>query len=88
MALPLKDFPLAINPHSHKVLQRIASNRGIHLNELGREIIDAYVRKVIHDAKIILGQDDDNPSETESDRLRTESHRIERNAPEKRRGGE
>jgi coenzyme F420-reducing hydrogenase alpha subunit len=77
MALPLKSLPLEIRQHTHKVLDRIASNRGITLRELGREIIEAYVAKAVHDAKVVLGQDDDNEAEADSgvvSRNRPESH--------------
>lgn len=77
MTLPLKSLPLEIRQHTHKVLDRIATNRGITLRELGREIIEAYVAKAVHDAKVVLGQDDENEDETDSDvasRNRTESH--------------
>ena len=77
MALPLKSLPLEVRQHTHKVLSRIADNRGITLRELGREIIEAYVAKAVHDAKVVLGQDDDNDAETDSGvsrRNRTESH--------------
>jgi coenzyme F420-reducing hydrogenase alpha subunit len=76
MSLPLKSLPLEIRQHTHKVLDRISRNRGITLRELGREIIEAYVKDAIHDAKVVLGQDGDNDDETESDgvsRNRTES---------------
>lgn len=66
MSLPLKSLPLEVRQHTHTVLDRIASNRGITLRELGREIIESYVAKAIHDAKVVLGQDDDNELETES----------------------
>lgn len=66
MALPLKDFRPAIRPHTHKVLTRIAAARGVSMQELGREIIEEYVAKAIHDAKVVLGQDDDNAVETDS----------------------
>lgn len=75
MALPLKSLPLEVRQHTHKVLDRIASNRGITLRELGREIIESYVGKAVHDAKVVLGQDDDNEEQLELDvvsRNRTE----------------
>lgn len=77
MTLPLKSLPLEVRQHTHNVLSRIAANRGITLRELGREIIEAYVAKAIHDAKVVLGQDVDNDAETESAvirRNRAESH--------------
>lgn len=67
MALPLKSLPLEVRQHTHKVLDRIASNRGITLRELGREIIESYVGKAVHDAKVVLGQDDDNDIQLELD---------------------
>lgn len=70
MSLPLKSLPLEIRQHTHTVLDRIASNRGITLRELGREIIESYVSKAIHDAKVVLGQDDDHQHETDSAVLR------------------
>jgi hypothetical protein len=76
MSLPLKSLPLEIRQHTHKVLDRIASNRGITLRELGREIIEWYVAKAVHDAKVVLGQDEDNEAEADSGvarRNRTES---------------
>lgn len=89
MSLPLKSLPLEIRQHTHKVLDRIASNRGVTLRELGRDIIEAYVARAIHDAKVVLGQVDANDDEAESDvtrRNRAESHGIGRSPPE-RRGG-
>lgn len=74
MSEPLKDFRPAIKPHTHKVLTRIANARGISLQELGREIIEAYVQRAIHDAKVILGQDDDNADSPESSGNRAEEH--------------
>lgn len=81
MALPLKSLPLEVRQHTHKVLDRIASNRGITLRELGREIIESYVGKAVHDAKVVLGQDDDNDDQLELDvvsRNRTEDHGVRR----------
>lgn len=81
MALPLKSLPLEVRQHTHKVLDRIAENRGITLRELGREIIEAFVSKAIHDAKVVLGQDDDNDEQLELDvvsRNRTEDHGARR----------
>ena len=69
MALPLKSLPLEVRQHTHKVLDRIAENRGITLRELGREIIEAYVSKAVHDAKVVLGQDEDNDGQLELDVL-------------------
>lgn len=69
MALPLKSLPLEVRQHTHKVLDRIAENRGITLRELGREIIEAFVSKAIHDAKVVLGQDEDNDGQLELDVL-------------------
>lgn len=76
MSLPLKSLPLEVRQHTHKVLDRIAENRGITMRELGREIIEAYVAKAVHDAKVVLGQDEDNEHQAELDlvsRNRTES---------------
>lgn len=81
MALPLKSLPLEVRQHTHKVLDRIASNRGITLRELGREIIESYVGKAVHDAKVVLGQDDDNEEQLELDvvsRNRTEDPGVRR----------
>lgn len=69
MSLPLKSLPLEVRQHTHKVLDRIAENRGITLRELGREIIEAFVAKAIHDAKVVLGQDEDNEGQLEFDVL-------------------
>lgn len=75
MSLPLKSLPLEVRQHTHKVLDRIAQNRGITLRELGREIIEAFVSKAIHDAKVVLGQDEDNEGQLELDV-------VSRNRPE------
>lgn len=80
MSLPLKSLPLEVRQHTHKVLDRIADNRGITLRELGREIIEAYVAKAVHDAKVVLGQDEDNEGEADSGVVR-------RNRPESHGGG-
>lgn len=85
MSLPLKSLPLEIRQHTHKVLDRIADNRGITLRELGREIIESYVEKAIHDAKVVLGQDDDNDDDTDlavTRRNRTESRVTGHNGAE------
>lgn len=67
MAEPLKDLGRqGVDALDHRVLVRMARSRGITLQELVREILSAYVRKSIHDAKVVLGQDADNPDATES----------------------
>lgn len=76
MALPLKDLPLGVRQHTHKVLTRIAKNRGITLSELGRKIIEEYVDVATHDAKVVLGMDDDKVEQTELDLDEGESHRL------------
>jgi hypothetical protein len=75
MSEPLKDFGrLAICQRDHRVLSRIARARDITMQELAREVFGAYVQRVIHDAKVVLGQDDDNDSVTEASGAATESH--------------
>lgn len=89
MSLPLKSLPLEIRQHTHKVLNRIADNRGITLRELGREIIESYVAKAVHDAKVVLGQDEDNDTEADSHvaaRSRAESDGTSRSAAQRGRG--
>lgn len=82
MSLPLKDLGrLAVRPHAHKVLARIARKDGITLQELARDILEAYVRKAIHDAKVVLGQDEDNPDATESGGAAAEDHGVGRRTP-------
>lgn len=81
MSLPLKDFRPGITERTHRVLTRIARARGITLQELGREIIEAYVAKAIHDAKVILGQDDGHADELESAGRAPEDAGASRNAP-------
>jgi coenzyme F420-reducing hydrogenase alpha subunit len=80
MSLPLKDFRPGISEHTHRVLTRIARARGISLQELGREIIEAYVAKAIHDAKVVLGQDDDYARSLESAGRALEDAGASRNA--------
>lgn len=75
MSEPLKDLGrLAIDPRDHRVLARIAGARGCSLQDLVREVIAAHVRKQIHDAKVVLGQDVDNTFATESRGTATEDH--------------
>lgn len=75
MSEPLKDLGRqGVDPLDHRVLVRIARARGVTLQELVREIISAYVRKSIHDAKVVLGQDDDKPDAAESSRSHAEDH--------------
>lgn len=63
MTAPLKDFRPELREHTHRALQRIARSKGMSMTALGRQIIEEYVHKAIHDAKIILGQDDDYPAD-------------------------
>lgn len=73
MSEPLKDLGRqGVDARDHRVLVRMARARGVTLQELVREIVSAYVRKSIHDAKVVLGQDDDNPDATESSGITTE----------------
>ncbi|HEX5461917.1 MAG TPA: hypothetical protein VFX20_18275 [Steroidobacteraceae bacterium] len=75
MSLPLKDLGrIGVSPNAHKVLTRIAHKEGMTLQKLARDVLEAYVRKAIHDAKLVLGQDADNPSDTEPDGELTEAH--------------
>jgi hypothetical protein len=79
VSVPLKDFGrLAGDPRDHRVLTRIARARGITLQDLVREVLAAYVRKQIHDAKVVLGQDDDNEPATESSGRSTEDDGTQR----------
>lgn len=73
MSVPLKDFRPELNERTHRLLKRIAAARGMHVNALGRQIIDDYVQRTIHEAKLILGQDDENPDEPESSGDKPES---------------
>lgn len=61
MTEPLKDFRPELRPQTHRHLSRIARARGLKLNALGRHIIEEYVAKALHEAKVILGQDDGDP---------------------------
>lgn len=82
MSLPLKDLGrIGVSTNAHKVLTRVARRDGVTLQKLAREVLEAYVQKAIHDAKLVLGQDADNPSETESDGAATEDHGAARRAP-------
>lgn len=75
MSEPLKDFGrLSVDPRDHRVLARIARSRGVTLQELAREIFSAYVQRAIHDAKVVLGQDDDNGPEPGSHVAATGDH--------------
>lgn len=75
MSQPLKDLGrLAIDPRDHRVIARIAGARACSLQDLVREVLASYVRKQIHDAKVVLGQDVDNTSVTESRGASTEDH--------------
>ena len=81
MSEPLQDLGRqACAPHDHKVLARICRNRGITMQELIREIISAHVQRVIHDAKVVLGQDDVDVMSTDSLRNRTEDHGSSRSS--------
>jgi hypothetical protein len=64
MTAPFKDFRPELREHTHRALQRIARSKGMTMTALGRQIIEEYVQKCIHDAKIILGQDDDYPDDS------------------------
>lgn len=80
MTEPLKDFRPELRPQTHKALRRIARARGVKINALGRQIIEEYVEKALHEAKVILGQSDDDPDEPESHGSEPESHGIGRSA--------
>jgi|GEM_PF-5880562 len=84
--MPLKEVKVGLDERTHRVLLRIARSRGIHLNELVREITDGYVEAEVHRAKVVLGQDADNPAWTDSDGIGTESHRFSRMQREPRGG--
>lgn len=79
MTAPLKDFRPELREHTHRALCRIARARGMTLSALGRQIIEDYVAKALHEAKVILGQDDDDPAASESHGSRSESHGSGRN---------
>lgn len=82
MSLPLKDLGrIAVTPTAHKVLARIARKDGVTLQGLARDVLEAYVQKAIHDAKLVLGQDADNPSATESHGAAAEDHGRPRSGP-------
>lgn len=75
MSEPLKDLGRqSCDPRDHRVLTRIARARGVTLQELLRDIISDYVAKSIHDAKVVLGQDDDNGLEPGSHVAATGDH--------------
>lgn len=77
MGAPLKDIPqFGLREHTHKVFVRIAKNRGISMSELGRHVIEEFISKEIHDAKLVLGMDDDNIEQAELDLGEGESRRI------------
>lgn len=77
MALPLKDIPqFGVQQHTHRAFARIAKNRGMTLSALGREIVEKFVATEIHNAKVVLGMDDDNAEQTEFDLGAGESDRI------------
>lgn len=77
MGAPLKDIPqFGLREHKHKVFVRIARNRDLTLSELGRQIVEAYIDKEIHDAKLVLGMDDDNQERAEFDLEPGESRRA------------
>lgn len=80
MSEPLKDFRPAIRPHTHRVLSRIARARGVSLQELGREVIEEFIRNAIHDAKVVLGIDEGHAHQAESRGTDTEDDGTRRRA--------
>lgn len=77
MTAPLIDIPqFGVRQHTHKVLKRIAKNRGLTLSELGRNIIEDFIAKEVHDAKLVLGMDDDKAEQAELDLEEGESRRM------------
>lgn len=77
MALPLIDIPqFGLQPHMHRAFKRIAKNRGVAMSTLGREIIEAAIAREVHNAKVVLGIDIDNPEQTELDLGEGESRRA------------
>lgn len=86
MSLPRKDFRPTLDDATHRRLSRIARARGLSIQDLGRDIIKAYVDQAIHEAKVILGQDDDNPRAVEPDGSDAEDAGRRRSA--RRRGPE
>lgn len=80
MALPLKEIPSYVREHTHLVLTRIADNRSMNLNALVREVLEQYVEKQIHDAKVVLGQDSDNQNQPDLPGFELEESRVARRA--------
>lgn len=78
MSLPLKDYRPGMNHNTHKILSRIARNRGISLEALGRQIHDEYAAKEVHDAKVVLGIDVDNADQLDFIGSATELHGTQR----------
>lgn len=77
MGAPLKDIPqFGLREHTHRVFARLAKNRGLSLSEFGRQIIEERISKEVHDAKLVLGMDDDNQEQAELDLGEGESRRI------------
>lgn len=72
MSLPLKDFRPELREPTHRALARIAKARGLTISALGRQVIEEYVAKALHEAKVILGQDDEYPAASESPGYRPE----------------
>lgn len=64
MTEPLKDFRPELREHTHRALQRIARSKGMTMTALGRQIIEEFVQRSIHEAKVILGQEDDYPDDS------------------------
>lgn len=88
MSEALKDLgKMACDSHDHLVLSRQARNRGITIQKLVREIISAHVQRVIHDAKVVLGQDVDNGYAAESRGVSAEDHGRARSHAERHGGG-
>jgi len=70
MSVPLKDLSkIAVAERTHRTLARIARNRDMHVSELVREILDEFVGRQIHNAKIVLGVDIDNGELADSEGL-------------------
>lgn len=83
MALPLVDIPqFGLQPDLHRAFKRLVENRKTTQSKLAREIVEAYIVKEIHDAKVVLGIDVDNQDQGELDLEEGESRRI---APRARR---
>lgn len=77
MALPLIDIPqFGLQPHLHRAFKRLVQNRNTTQSALAREIVEAFITKEIHNAKVVLGIDVDKLEQGELDLGEGESGRA------------